>query len=84
MNPDLCVGAVAGFKPGLFFEEVNMRLTLEEWLQQNSHSSAEEALADYSELDAVYPALCPEDSEVEPDGHRPHGAPSLLLALGLI
>ena len=59
-----------------------MQITLKEWLKVNGYASAEEALADYSELDDVYPALCSEDCQVEPDGHCPHGAPSLLLALG--
>jgi len=61
-----------------------MRLTLQEWLRQNGYSSVEEALADFSELDDVYPALCSHDCQVEPDGHCPHGEPSLLLAAGLI
>ena len=61
-----------------------MRITLKEWLAQNGYSSAEEALAEYSEFDDVYPARCTEGCQVEPDGHCPHGAPSLLLALGLI
>ena len=61
-----------------------MQLTLNEWLDRNGYSSIEEALAVYTELDAVYPALCSEDCRVEPDGYCPHGAPSLLLATGLI
>ena len=61
-----------------------MKITLKEWLVQNGYSNADEALADYSELDDMYPAICSEDCQVEPDGHCPHGAPSLLLALGLI
>ena len=61
-----------------------MQITLKEWLAQNSYASADEALAEYSELDDIYPALCSEGCQVEPDGHCPHGAPSLLLALGLI
>lgn len=62
-----------------------MRITLKEWLAQNDYSSAEEALAEFSELDdAIYPALCTDGCQLEPDGHCPHGAPSLLLALGLI
>ena len=61
-----------------------MQISLNEWLAENGYASAEDALADYSELDRVYPALCSEGCEVEPDGHCPHGAPSLLLALGLI
>src|ERR1041384_6770897 len=35
--------------------------------------SAEEALAEYSEMDDSYPALCSEDCMVEPDGLCPHG-----------
>ena len=61
-----------------------MQITLKEWLAQNEYASANEALAEYSELDDTYPALCSEGCQVEPDGHCPHGAPSLLLALGLI
>jgi hypothetical protein len=61
-----------------------MKLTLDEWLDQTGYSSAEEALAECSESDDVYPALCSDDCRVEPDGHCPHGAPSLLLAVGLI
>ena len=61
-----------------------MKITLEEWLVQNSYSSADEALADYSELDDTYPAMCSHNCQVEPDGHCEHGAPSLLLAMGLI
>jgi len=60
------------------------RLTVGEWLKQNGYSSLEEALAEFSELGDIYPALCTEDCQVEPDGHCPHGAPSLLLAAGLI
>lgn len=61
-----------------------MRISLTEWLEQNGYASAEEALAEYSELDSSYPAMCSEGCEVEPDGHCPHGAPSLLLVLGVI
>ena len=61
-----------------------MQITLQEWLAQNGYSSADEALAEYSELDDSYPALCSDGCQVEPDGHCPHGAPSLLLAMGLI
>jgi hypothetical protein len=59
-----------------------MQITLEEWLRVNGYQDAQEALAEYSEMDDVYPAICSEDCQVEPDGHCPHGAPSLLLALG--
>ena len=45
-----------------------MRITLKEWLAQHGYSSADEALAEHS----------------EPDGHCANGAPSLLLALGVI
>jgi len=61
-----------------------MQITLKEWLKQNGYSTADEALAEYIEMDDSYPALCDEGCEVEPDGHCPHGAPSLLLALGVI
>lgn len=61
-----------------------MQITLKEWLTQEGYSSADEALAEYREMDDRYPALCDEGCQVEPDGHCPHGAPSLLLALGII
>ena len=61
-----------------------MKLTLQEWLSENGYSSAQEALEEFSEMDDTYPAMCPEGCEVEPDGHCPHGGPSLLLAMGLI
>ena len=61
-----------------------MKITLKEWLEQNGYASADEALADYSELDSVYPALCSEGCEVEPDGKCCHGCPSILRAAGLI
>jgi hypothetical protein len=60
-----------------------MEISLKEWLAQNGYASADEALADFNELDGAYPALCSEDCQVEPDGRCPHGGPSLLLALGL-
>lgn len=61
-----------------------MKITLAEWLKANGFASAEDALAEYSEMDNTYPAICSENCMVEPDGHCPYGAPSLLLALGLI
>jgi len=61
-----------------------MKITLKEWCSQNGYATAEDALNDYSPADDVFPALCDESCEVEPDGHCPHGAPSLLLALGLV
>lgn len=61
-----------------------MQIPLKDWLAQNGYASAEEARAEFSELDDLYPAICTEDCQVEPDGHCPHGAPSLLLALGMI
>lgn len=61
-----------------------MQIPLEVWLKENGYASANEALAEFSEIDDTYPALCSEGCEVEPDGHCPHGAPSLLLALHII
>jgi len=61
-----------------------MKITLKEWLAANGYASAQDALEEYSEMDDSYPAICDEECMVEPDGHCPHGAPSLLLALGLI
>ena len=61
-----------------------MEITLKEWLAQNCYASADEALAEFSELADLYLAICSQDCQVEPGGHCEHGAPSLLLALGLI
>ena len=61
-----------------------MKITLKEWLAQNGYATAQQALKEYSEMDDIYPALCDQGCEVEPDGHCPHGAPSLLLVLGMI
>ena len=61
-----------------------MQIPLKKWLAQNGYASAEEAVAEFIELDGNWPALCSHGCEVEPDGHCPHGAPSLLLALGMI
>ena len=61
-----------------------MQITLIEWLKRHDYTSLDQALADYSKLEDAYPAMCTEDCQVEPDGHCPHGAPSLLLAAGMI
>ncbi|HEX3822671.1 MAG TPA: hypothetical protein VHW45_20235 [Candidatus Sulfotelmatobacter sp.] len=61
-----------------------MPISLQEWLAKNDYASADEALTEYGMLESIYPALCSDGCEVEPDGHCPHGGPSLLLALGLI
>ena len=37
-----------------------MQITLKEWLAQNGYASVAEAVAEYSELDSAYPALCSE------------------------
>ena len=48
-----------------------MKITLKEWLKANGYATSDDALAENG-------------CEVGPDGHCPHGAPSLLLAMGLI
>ena len=53
-----------------------MQITLKEWLAENGYPTADEASAEYGQLDGLYPALCSDGCEVEPDGHCPHGAPS--------
>jgi len=35
-------------------------------------------------FDSVVPACCEDGCEVEPDGHCPHGNPSILIALGIL
>lgn len=61
-----------------------MQITLDQWLVTNGYSTTDEALGDVEPDSAICPALCSAGCEVEPDGHCEHGAPSLLLALGLI
>ena len=63
------------------------RISLETWLEDEGYSSAEEAILDLQEFNpdlAVVPALCDQMCSTEPDGHCPHGGPSLLIAAGLI
>ncbi len=61
-----------------------MKISLEEWLTLNCYSNTQEVLEALSVDDTTCPALCDEECVVEPDGTCPHGAPSILLALGLI
>lgn len=35
-------------------------------------------------FDSIVPACCEDGCEVEPDGHCPHGHPSVLLKMGII
>ena len=60
-----------------------MQITLKEWLKQNGYATADEALVE-REMDDSYPALCSDGCQVEPDGHCPHSALFLLLAMGVI
>ena len=62
------------------------KITLDEWKGQNgvnSEADLESILYDASDS-GICPALCDEGCEAEPDGHCPHGAESLMLALGII
>jgi hypothetical protein len=43
----------------------------------------EELMEEYALSDTV-PACCEDGCKVEPDGHCPHGCPSILLAMGII
>lgn len=61
-----------------------MKVSLEEWFKTNGYSDIEEVIEALSEDDSVCPALYGEGCVVEPDGTCPHGAPSVLLELGLI
>ena len=63
-----------------------MRISLKQWKIDNGIESDEELHWSLGACvyDGVAPALCDEGCEVEPDGHCSHGAPSLLLAMGMI
>ena len=63
------------------------RIKVKQWREENGVETQEELLAACEEFmsEASGPAMCSEGCEgIEPDGTCEHGAPSLLLALGLI
>ena len=63
-----------------------MKMTLTEWLASVMRLRLlRRRWLNIASSMLLYPALCvPRVAEVEPDGHCPHGAPSLLLTLGLV
>ena len=64
-----------------------MRMKLKDWMAEQGIDSKEELyeLAESFSNDASCPAVCSQGCDnIEPDGHCEHGAPSLLLVLGLI
>ena len=64
-----------------------MRMNLKAWMVEQGIDSKEELyeMAQTFSDDASGPAVCSEGCDcIEPDGHCEHGAPSLLLVLGLI
>lgn len=63
--------------------EPTRRLTVAEVVQRDGRP-LEELLQAIVLDDENAPALCEDGCEVEPDGHCPHGHPSILLALGMI
>jgi len=63
------------------------RMTIDEFMQQEGMESFEDLYDSITNIwspNAVYPALCTEGCEVEPDGTCPHGNPSIALELGLL
>ncbi len=62
------------------------RMTIAEWRKENGLEDEDKYMeaAEDATSDSVVPAMCTEGCEVEPDGHCPHGCPSLLLAMGVI
>ena len=58
------------------------RITIKQ-LCEDEGLSFDDLLEAYAN-DSVMPALCSDGCQVEPDGHCPHGHPSLLVALGMI
>lgn len=69
------------------------RISLKQWAKDEGLPFTEDGKIKRAELeerleecvyDGTCPALCDEGCEVEPDGTCPHGAPSVLLAVGVI
>jgi len=59
------------------------KISLMEVAEEYGYNDIMEMLTDYS-FDSAVPACCSEGCEVEPDGHCPHGNPSILIKAGII
>jgi len=58
------------------------KMTIEQYFEQEKLSGPDDPrLFDYMD---ITPALCRMGCMTEPDGHCPHGHPSLFLAMGVI
>ena len=64
-------------------EPPESRITVEELCDRMGMDRIDELLARYGSASAV-PALCEHGCFVEPDGHCPHGNPSVLLDLNIL
>jgi hypothetical protein len=62
------------------------RITLQKFWNEMGVETQDEKLELLDEYfaESICPALCDEGCEVEPDGHCPHGCPSMLLIAGLV
>lgn len=61
----------------------SMRMTLRQWMAENDYDTIEDVIEEFGIDDISYPALCTKGCYVESDGTCPHGAPSILLAMGV-
>ena len=63
-----------------------MRLTLDEWKQQEGITTETEILERLDEVFAngTAPALCSDGCKTDIDNVCPHGHPSILIAIGLV
>lgn len=59
------------------------KISLSQVAEELAYDDIMEMLSDYS-MDSVVPACCSECCQVEPDGHCPHGFPSILIKAGII
>ena len=58
------------------------QITVKQYLEETGETL--EDVLEQATSDSIAPALCDEGCEVEPDGHCPHGCPSILLEVGII
>lgn len=59
------------------------RISIHTVAEEEGFNNDTELLLNYG-MESVVPACCSEGCKVEPDGHCPHGNPSILLATGII
>jgi hypothetical protein len=62
---------------------MGIRLSLAQMAENETFADAYDLLEEYAN-ETVVPACCSDGCQVEPDGHCPHGHPSIFLAAGVI